>query len=411
MTPTPEPPVAPAGAQAEVPVTATDAPMAPAEGASADAVAGGCPQCGEPVVPGAAFCEACGAPLGATAGQAPAPGDPDADGTDSAAPPEAEQRTQQIILVPPAAQPADPVVPCAQCGSADAADGYCNQCGSRMPVWRDHFTEEPAPWAAGVCDRGISHARNEDAMALGPADAAAKLVAFVVCDGVTSAPDSDVASLAAARAARSVLEVLPAQFTDSAPPSPALRVQALCQALVDAGVAAQAEAKAAADRVGNPTNPPSCTFAAAVAHDGLIAAGWVGDSRVYWLPDEGEAEQLSIDDSWATQQIAQGVARDVAEADPQAHAITRWLGADSPATEVRCATVETGGAAGWLLVCSDGLWNYVSPADDVRAMVLTHMAADPAPLAIAEQLVAFANSKGGHDNITAALARLPIPTI
>jgi serine/threonine protein phosphatase PrpC len=408
VTPTPDPLAARAEAEPAAPGAETVEPVAEASPAT---VVAACPQCGEPVVAGEAFCEACGASLGASAGEAPA--DPaTADAADSSAGPaaETEQRTQQIIIVPPAAQPADPMLPCTQCGSTEAADGYCNQCGSRMPVWRDHFTEQPATWAAGVCDRGISHARNEDAMALGPADAATKLVAFVVCDGVTSAPDSDVASLAAARAARSVLEGLAAQFAESAPASPALRVQALCQALVDSGIAAQAEAKAAADRVGNPKNPPSCTFAAAVAHDGLIAAGWVGDSRVYWLPDEGEAQQLSIDDSWATQQIAQGVARDVAEADPQAHAITRWLGADSPATEVLCATVETDGAAGWLLVCSDGLWNYVSPADDVRAMVLTHMATDPSPLAISEQLVAFANSKGGHDNITAALARLPIPT-
>jgi serine/threonine protein phosphatase PrpC len=276
-------------------------------------------------------------------------------------------------------------------------------------VWRDHFTEAPASWVAGVCDRGIAHARNEDAMALGPADATARVVGLVVCDGVTSAPDSDVAALAAARAAREVLEQVPAQMTAAAPGSPALQVQHLCQVLVDAGVAAQAEAKAAARRVGTAKNPPSCTFAAALAHDDVIAAGWVGDSRVYWLPDDGEARQLSVDDSWATQQIARGVAREVAEADPQAHAITRWLGADSPATEVLCATLDTGGVAGWLLVCSDGLWNYVSLADDVRAMIATYAATDPAPLAIAEQLVAFANSKGGHDNITAALARLPIP--
>ena len=395
MTATPEP-------QPAAPDLETVAGAAPTvDGTTADGNVTACPQCGEPVVAGEAFCEACGAAL-ADVGMVTEP---------IAVDPDAEQRTQQVITVPPsAAQPPDPVLPCTQCGSTDSADGYCNQCGARMPVWRDHFTEEPAPWAAGVCDRGISHARNEDAMALGPADAASKFVAFVVCDGVTSAPDSDIASLAACRAARTVLEALPAELSGSAPASPALHVQRLCQGLVDAGVAAQAEAKAAADRVGNPPNPPSCTFAAAVAHDGMIAAGWVGDSRVYWLPDEGDAQQLSIDDSWATQQIARGVAREVAEADPQAHAITRWLGADSPATEVLCATVEVGDTPGWLLVCSDGLWNYVSLAEDVRALIATHTATDPSPLAVADQLVAFANSKGGHDNITAALARLPIPT-
>jgi serine/threonine protein phosphatase PrpC len=380
-------------------VTPTPDPQA---APSADPEAGVvCPQCGETAHAGAAFCEACGAALAGT-GPAPEP---------VAADPEAEQRTQQIITVPAgAAAPPDPELPCTQCGSTDSADGYCNQCGARMPVWRDHFTEAPAPWVAGACDRGIVHARNEDAMAIGPADAGVGVVGLVVCDGVTSAPDSDVAALAAARAARAVLEEVPEELSAAAPASPALRVQRLCQALIDAGVAAQAEAKAAAERVGHPKNPPSCTFAAAVAHAGLIAAGWVGDSRVYWLPDEGDARQLSVDDSWATQQIARGVAREVAEADPQAHAITRWLGADSPATEVTCATVDTGSAAGWLLVCSDGLWNYVSLADDVRTLIATCMETDPSPLAVAEQLVAFANSKGGHDNVTAALARLPIPT-
>jgi serine/threonine protein phosphatase PrpC len=371
--------------------------VAPATGGAAASL---CPNCGEAIVDGEAFCEACGFAIvpGASADVPVSPPDPNA-----------EQRTAQIITIPPAAAEADPVVPCTQCGSTDSADGYCSNCGARMPVWRDHFTEQPASWSAGVCDRGIHHARNEDAMAIGPADTKLKFAALVVCDGVTSAPDSDVAALAAARAARTVLEGLPAELVISPPASPALHVQRLCQALVDSGVAAQAQAKAAADRVGKRDNPPSCTFAAAVLHDGLIAAGWVGDSRVYWLPDAGPAQQLSVDDSWATQQIRLGVARDVAEADPQAHAITRWLGADSPETEVLCATLDVGEGPGWLLVCSDGLWNYVSPADDVRALVAEQMSVDPNPLAIAEALVAFANGKGGHDNITAALARLPIP--
>lgn len=374
-------------------------PVAATEPATSASAIGTCPQCGAVVGSGEAFCEACGFAIGPAAAGAAEP----------AVDPHAEQRTQQVITIPPAAAVADPVVPCKECGSTESADGYCNRCGARMPVWRDHFTEQPDAWVAGVCDRGIQHARNEDAMAVGPADPGARFVGLVVCDGVTSAPDSDVASLAAARAARAVLEAVQATLSSTRPSSPALHVQQLCQALIDAGVAAQVEAKAAADRVGTKENPPSCTFAAAVLHENMIAAGWVGDSRVYWLPDSGNAQQLSIDDSWATQRIQLGVARDVAEADPQAHAITRWLGADSPATDVRCATIDVGDQPGWLLVCSDGLWNYVSPADDLRSLVAEYAVADPDPLAIAEALVAFANGKGGHDNITAALARLPFP--
>ena len=52
----------------------------------------------------------------------------------------------------------------------------------------------------------------------------------------------------------------------------------------------RAAAAGSADR-GDDENPPSCTFVAAVL-DGpiVIAAGWVGDSRVYWLGDDGTAD-------------------------------------------------------------------------------------------------------------------------
>ena len=63
---------------------------------------------------------------------------------------------------------------------------------------RDHYTLHPAPWVAGMCDRGIEHARNEDALALAAQQQPDTHAALVVCDGVTTAAHSDVASLAAA---------------------------------------------------------------------------------------------------------------------------------------------------------------------------------------------------------------------
>ena len=63
---------------------------------------------------------------------------------------------------------------------------------------------------------------------------------------------------------------------------------------------------------------------------------------------------------------------------------------------------------GWVLVCSDGLWNYCSepqrprrPGGDARA---ARRGADP--LALAAALVDWANAQGGQDNITVALARI-----
>ena len=138
----------------------------------------------------------------------------------------------------------------------------------------------------------------------------------------------------------------------------------------------------------------------------MIVAGWIGDSRAYWLPDAGPAQQLSTDDSWATEQIRLGVPREQAEASPQAHAITRWRGQDSPSFEPRCSTAIPDGP-GWLLVCSDGLWNYCSGASDMSELVrATAARADGDIVATASELVGWANQQGGHDNITVALARL-----
>jgi serine/threonine protein phosphatase PrpC len=156
---------------------------------------------------------------------------------------------------------------------------------------------------------------------------------------------------------------------------------------------------------GKVPNPPSCTFVATVIEGPLLAVAWIGDSRAYWFGDDGTATQLSADDSWATAEIGHGATRAVAEADPRAHAITRWLGFDSPGGDPSFTSMTMAGP-GWVLVCSDGLWNYCSEATDVRDLLYAKAAdAGGDPLATAAALVDWANAEGGHDNITAALAR------
>src|SRR6185295_7524528 len=98
---------------------------------------------------------------------------------------------------------------------------------------------------------------------------------------------------------------------------------------------------------------------------------------------------------------------------PQAHAITRWLGPDNPDHEPQCTSIGLD-SPGWLLVCSDGMWNYCSPAGELRELVTGTVAATgEQPAEVAGALVAWANEQGGHDNVTVALARVhagPAPT-
>lgn len=339
---------------------------------AASTTATACPQCGATIDVADDFCEACGTQL--------------RDSAQAAPPVEAGAVGGQ---------------PCTVCGGRIDDDGFCQSCGARAPSPRDHWSETPAADLAAVCDRGILHARNEDAMAMG-VSADGSVSVMVVCDGVTTAPDSDRASLAAANVARDLL----LDAVDPAPQSGAGAIDHWSTAITAATEEANRAAVAVARSLGDPPEPPSCTFVAAVATGSVAVVGWCGDSRAYWLPDEGEARQIGLDHSLGTEMIRSGMSRAEAERDPTCHTITRWLGADSPTpvSEIESFDVT---ADGWLLVCSDGLWNYLSDADALRTTIASHATAGATPLAIADQLVAFANERGGHDNITVALLRRP----
>jgi len=345
-----------------------------------------CPKCGDGVAEGDHFCEACGTeltPAVASNGLVSIGADPD------------EVATVEVPKTAPA--------PCRSCGGVVGADGYCQTCGTKAAAPRDHFSEQPAPWVGMTCDRGIRHHRNEDAAALAADPEPGSRAILVVCDGVSSSTDSDIASLAAAKAACEVLTVGRAQGlgTESS------RVGAIV-ARLSAAVDAANEAVIANTSKDSPS-PASCTFVAAVVEQNLVVAGNVGDSRAYWLPDAGEAVALTVDDSWAAELIAEGVPRQEAEAGPRAHAITRWLGTDAPDHTPRTTSLTADGP-GWLLVCSDGLWNYCSEAVPLAELVRRTAAEHgDEPLTTSSALVDWANAQGGQDNITVALARMPAP--
>lgn len=350
-----------------------------------------CAQCGAAVGDGDAFCEACGMSLG-EGDQAGLP--------EAASDPSIVSPTEPLIDPDPATSNTAPR--CRSCGG-EVDEGYCTVCGVRAPTGRDHWSESPAPWLGGVCDKGVVHARNEDAMALA-ATADGSLGVLVVCDGVTTAPDSDRASLAAARAACRELSgtPLPSGTADAA------LIAAWDQALRRAARAANAEAVGIARSLGDPPEPPSCTFVAAVVHAGMVHAAWCGDSRAYWLADDGPALQLSVDHSLGTELVRGGMSQAEAEADARFHTITRWLGADSadPTPDVGAQRLD---GPGWVAVVSDGLWNYASAPAAIAAALgraLDQLGADAAPTAVAQHMVDFANEQGGHDNVTVALARL-----
>lgn len=247
---------------------------------------------------------------------------------------------------------------CAGCGAEVApSDNFCETCGLGQPTGRDHV-EVDLGVAAGISDLGLVHHRNEDAFALRITEDG---IVAVVSDGVSTSDLADEASLAAVEAAMDVLAS--GGTTEKAVGAAEDAVSALPIRFAD--------------------NAPSCTYASAVVTDTEVTVGCVGDSRVYWI-DDTQAQCLTVDDA-------------------RGHALTAWLGADAGEVVPHLITLRPTGP-GTVLLCSDGLWNYLGNADELADRVRPLAAT---PLAAAADLVRYALDAGGHDNVTVVLAPFP----
>jgi serine/threonine protein phosphatase PrpC len=306
-----------------------------------------CPSCREHVSPDDNFCEACGAVLG------------------------------------PAAPSADPAVAATPGDKARSA--------------RDHF-EIDLVRVAGVSDRGFRHDRNEDALTVAAVETSSGPVSIaVVCDGVSGSERGDEASQVAADTALAVLEPAARQGRDAAAAS------------VEAVQAAQAAVAGLADDQAQATtgDAPSATFVSAIVTVDAVTVCWLGDSRAYWLDSEHgpAARQLTSDDSLAAVLISAGMlSDDEAATSPQAHMVTGWLGADVSNTAPHFLRFVPP-APGAVLLCTDGLWNYLNDAADLADLALP--TAPDYPLGTARMLVDFALRAGGLDNVTVAIASFP----
>ncbi|MET0235545.1 MAG: protein phosphatase 2C domain-containing protein [Kibdelosporangium sp.] len=313
-----------------------------------------CPDCGEPAEATDRYCENCGGSL-------------------------------QLRKTPPGGPIGRVTGGCAGCGGTDlAADGFCETCGRAQPTGRDRM-EYDLQLVAGVSDRGRSRVRNEDSMAfavVGPPGAAQAVVA-VVCDGVGSTERADSASQAAVDASLdSIVDALMAG-----------------QDARSATVHGAAEAYSSVGELARPNSPetaPSCTFVSAVVTSSEITVGWIGDSRAYWVsfsPDV-PSKRLTTDDTLVAQLIAAGLGEAEASATLNAHALARWVGADAEQSPPHIVTLQPA-APGLLVLCSDGLWNYLPEAEALAAKV-----GNAEALKVAAELTSIANELGGHDNIT-----------
>ncbi len=214
-----------------------------------------------------------------------------------------------------------------------------------------------------------------------------------MCDGVSTSGNPQAASVAASKAGVDAMLA-------------ALSAAGGGRTVVLAGLADAAKAAAAAGTGTERSVAPSCTYTAATlvpTAEGTvqITVGNVGDSRAYWIPEPpAPPQQLTVDDSLAQELILAGASADSEAVQRGAHTLTRWLGADADAKPWAESSVQTITAEGpgWVLLCSDGLWNYLPAAEDIA-----RFCAGAEPTAAANALVEFALQAGGNDNITVAV--------
>jgi serine/threonine protein phosphatase PrpC len=295
------------------------------------------------------------------------------------------------------------ISPCRVCESPVFDDElFCEACGARLvesaaealaAVQRASDREElDLGSVAAISDRGLRRHRNEDAMAV--ATAGGRSVA-IVCDGVASTANPDLAAHAAAEEALRCLEPL---LHSPDPLDSAEVAELLREAFANAQ---QAVMRVPDDEPDGNDLSPSTTMVAAVVSPELIVVGNVGDSRAYWL-SQAECRLLTTDDSWAQDAIAEGMAPALAYAHPDSHAITRWVGADTETPDPTLQVLPVTGP-GVVLACTDGLWNYFEDAEELNDLILHDGTPFPAPIETARRLTDAALTAGGQDNVTVAI--------
>jgi PPM family protein phosphatase len=203
----------------------------------------------------------------------------------------------------------------------------------------------------------------------------------LVADGMGGHPGGEIAANATAR-------VVPAVFTGRSLDELEAAVRAANWAIRD-----RADAQSGLDGMG------TTICAAGLLEDGQIALVNVGDSRAF-LWHEGALTRLTQDHSVTGELIQRGELRDEeAPQHPHYGILTRALGV-GPDVKIdrRTLVVEEGDR---IVLCTDGLINELSGEE-----IATAMAGSGQMMAIVDNLIDSAVSRGGRDNISVVVAEV-----
>lgn len=139
------------------------------------------------------------------------------------------------------------------------------------------------------------------------------------------------------------------------------------------------------------------TLTVTTLHNGMLHAAHVGDSRLYTIGNLG-ITQVTKDHSLVQEMIAKGfISKQEAKKHPKRHIITRAIGTYEK-VQVDTYSVELEGVQ-YIFLCSDGLSNMLSN-DEIHEVIIKDKVLEEK----VDELIKFANERGGIDNITVILA-------
>jgi len=237
---------------------------------------------------------------------------------------------------------------------------------------------------ASLSDTGRQRSNNQDSYGEGRARSGARWI--MVADGMGGHAGGATASRVAVETVASVVS------SSQDAPDVALRA-----ALEAANREVHDEAQRNEQLAGMGTTGVAALFSA----DGLAFVANVGDSRAYRMRD-GTLEQITLDHSLVAELHRRGmITEEEALVHPRRNEVLRSLGVEPDVVvDLHRVDLQPGDQ---VLLCSDGLSGVLRDAEIAEVM---HR---ESPARAVRALVDLANSRGGPDNVTVQIARIPAP--
>lgn len=242
--------------------------------------------------------------------------------------------------------------------------------------------------AVGKTDRGKKRKLNEDDFFVSMKECGPLSNIYVVADGMGGHKAGSHASTSAIKELRQFLEEHAKVTLDSGEDI----TQFLKRAITHVNYQLFNDSNSCPEHEGMGT---TLTVATMTKH--MLYVAHVGDSRLYTIGDQG-MNQITKDHSLVEEMMDKGfISKLEAKKHPKRHVITRAIGTYEK-VQVDTYSEKLEGVE-YIVICSDGLTNMLSN-DEIHKVIVQEQGLEEK----VDELIRFANKRGGIDNITVILA-------